>query len=196
MSLVKQELFILLVHLPVCVGYVLHNLLLFVLCFTNHCLSFVLFLLAITPTFQLNSFQQVRDKPLSFFLSKYLVYMKQNQIILLSWNIGSFSSFSQNFCCILKVRWLFPNQMFITQNAFIRSHIYINPGRGRGGRDHMVAGFTTTWSMKQSVHITTNLVRSIPAHGDVYSIQHLVIKFVKDMRQVGSFSGYSSFLHQ
>jgi hypothetical protein len=22
--------------------------------------------------------------------------------------------------------------------------VYINPGRGRGGRDHMVAGFTTT----------------------------------------------------
>ena len=31
-------------------------------------------------------------------------------------------------------------------------------------------------------------MRSIPLHGDVYSIQHLVIKFVKEMRQLGSFS--------
>jgi hypothetical protein len=107
-SLVKQELFILFGHLPVFIGYVLLNLWLFVLCFTNHCLSFVLFLLAITPTFQLHSFQQVRDKPLNVFLSRYLFYMKQNQIISLTWNIGTFSSFNQNFCCILKVRWLFP----------------------------------------------------------------------------------------
>jgi len=84
MSLVNQELFILLVHLPVFVGYVLLNFKLFVLRFTNHCLSFVHFLLAITPTFQLHSFQQVRDKPLSFFLSRYFFQMKQNQIILLT----------------------------------------------------------------------------------------------------------------
>jgi len=31
------------------------------------------------------------------------------------------------------------------------------------------------------VHITTNLVRSITAHVDVYSIQPLVIKFVPDI---------------
>ena len=41
---------------------------------------------------------------------------------------------------------------------------------------------------KQAVHITTNIVRSIQPHGDVYSIQHLVIKFVKDMQKLGSFS--------
>ena len=63
--------------------------------------------------------------------------------------MGTFSSFSQNFCCILKVRWLFPNQMtdedtksstFYTTGVIV----YINPGRGRGGRDRMVVGFTTT----------------------------------------------------
>ena len=35
--------------------------------------------------------------------------------------------------------------------------------------------------------ITINVVSSNPAHGDVYSIQHYVIKFVSDMRQVGGF---------
>jgi hypothetical protein len=74
--------------------------------------------------------------------------------------MGTFSSFSQNFCGILKVRWLFPNQMFITLNAFqlllidedtkcsifytTGVIVYINPGRGRGGHDRMVVGFTTT----------------------------------------------------
>ena len=38
--------------------------------------------------------------------------------------------------------------------------------------------------------ITTKVVRSNPVHGEVYSIQHYVIKFVSDLRQ-GFFSpGY------
>jgi len=39
----------------------------------------------------------------------------------------------------------------------------------------------------QSVPITTNVVSSNPAHGEVYSIQHYVIKFVSDIRQFCSF---------
>ena len=39
----------------------------------------------------------------------------------------------------------------------------------------------------QSVSTTTNVVSSNPSHGDVYSIQHYVIKFVSDVRQVGGF---------
>jgi hypothetical protein len=39
----------------------------------------------------------------------------------------------------------------------------------------------------QSVPITTNVVSSNTSHGEVYSIQHYVIKFVSDLRQVGCF---------
>ena len=39
----------------------------------------------------------------------------------------------------------------------------------------------------QSVPITTKFVSSNPVHGDVYSIQHYVIKIVGDLRQVGGF---------
>jgi hypothetical protein len=35
--------------------------------------------------------------------------------------------------------------------------------------------------------ITTNVVCSNPAHGEVYSIQLYVIKFVSNLRQVGGF---------
>jgi len=42
----------------------------------------------------------------------------------------------------------------------------------------------------QSVPITTKVVSSNPAHGEVYSIQPYVIKFISDFRQVGG------FLHQ
>ena len=42
----------------------------------------------------------------------------------------------------------------------------------------------------QSMSITTKIVSSNPVHGRVYSIQHYVIKFVSDLRQVGG------FLHQ
>ena len=33
--------------------------------------------------------------------------------------------------------------------------------------------------------ITTKVVSSNPAHGEVYSIQHFVIKFLSDLRQFG-----------
>jgi hypothetical protein len=39
----------------------------------------------------------------------------------------------------------------------------------------------------QSVPITTNIVSSNLVHGEVYSIQHYVIKFVSDLRQFGVF---------
>ena len=35
----------------------------------------------------------------------------------------------------------------------------------------------------QSVHITTKVVSSNPVHGEVYSIQYHVTKFVSDLRQ-------------
>ena len=38
-----------------------------------------------------------------------------------------------------------------------------------------------------SVPITTNVVSSNPAHGEVYSMQPYVIKFVSELRQVGGF---------
>jgi hypothetical protein len=38
------------------------------------------------------------------------------------------------------------------------------------------------------VPITTKVVSLNPVHGEVYSIQHYVIKFVSDLRQVGGFS--------
>ena len=37
----------------------------------------------------------------------------------------------------------------------------------------------------QSVPITTTVVISNPAHGEVYSIQLYMIKFVSDLRQEG-----------
>jgi len=39
----------------------------------------------------------------------------------------------------------------------------------------------------QSVPIATNVVNSNPVHGEVYSIQLYLIKFVNDLRQVGGF---------
>ena len=39
----------------------------------------------------------------------------------------------------------------------------------------------------QSVPITTKVVSLSPAHDEVYSIQHYVIKFVSDLPKVGGF---------
>jgi len=45
----------------------------------------------------------------------------------------------------------------------------------------MVVRFTTTNVPIQSVSITTEVESLNPPHGDVYSIQHYVIKFVSDL---------------
>ena len=39
----------------------------------------------------------------------------------------------------------------------------------------------------QSVPITTKVVSSNPVHGEVYSMQQYVIKFVSDLQQVSGF---------
>jgi hypothetical protein len=39
----------------------------------------------------------------------------------------------------------------------------------------------------QSVPITTKVLSSNPVHGEVYLIQHYVMKFVGDLRQIGGF---------
>jgi len=57
---------------------------------------------------------------------------------------------------------------------------------GRHGRDRMVVGFTTIYA--QSVPFTTKSVSLNHTHGEVYSTQHDVIKFVSDLRQIGWFS--------
>ena len=44
--------------------------------------------------------------------------------------------------------------------------------------DRMVVGYTT---------VTSKVVRSNPVHDEVYLIQHYVIKFVSDLREVGGF---------
>ena len=46
----------------------------------------------------------------------------------------------------------------------------------------------------QSVPITSNIVSLNPAHGEVYLIQHYVIKFVSDLRQICGFLREVQFL--
>ena len=46
----------------------------------------------------------------------------------------------------------------------------------------------------QSVPITTNVVSLNSSHGEVYSIQPYVIKFVSDLQQVGGFLQVLRFL--
>ena len=54
--------------------------------------------------------------------------------------------------------------------------LYYWQNRGRRGCDRMVVGFLTTL---QPVPNITYVVSSNPVHGEVYSIHHYVIKFVR-----------------
>jgi len=55
---------------------------------------------------------------------------------------------------------------------------------GRRGRDRIVVGFTTTYVINVYRHYSCEFK---PQSGEVYSIQHYVIKFVVDLRLVGGF---------
>jgi len=57
----------------------------------------------------------------------------------------------------------------------------------------MVDGFTTIYAISAYHHHHCEFESR---SGEVHSIQRYVIKFVRDLRQVGYFSGYSGFLHQ
>ena len=48
----------------------------------------------------------------------------------------------------------------------------------------------------QSVPITTKVMTSNPGHGEVYSIQHYVIRFVSDLLQIGGFLLILRLIHQ
>ena len=52
------------------------------------------------------------------------------------------------------------------------------------GRYRMLVGFTTTCAISVPHHWCGEFESS---HGEVYSIQHYVIKFISDLRQVGGF---------
>ena len=53
-----------------------------------------------------------------------------------------------------------------------------------GRRDSMVVGFTTTYAISAYYHYRWEFESHL---GEVYSIQHHVIKFVSELRQVGGF---------
>jgi hypothetical protein len=65
--------------------------------------------------------------------------------------------------------------------SFVRDH---------RGRDRMVGGFT------QSVYLTIHAVSSNTSQCEVYSIQHFMIKFASNLRQVAGFLLVLWFPHQ
>jgi hypothetical protein len=85
----------------------------------------------------------------------------------------------------IKLHWLTHKILKLVQksDSFMNLWMKFLIMRGRRGSDRMV-------DLKlpmQSVPITTKVVSSNPVHGKVYSIQHYVIKFVSDFRQVDCF---------
>jgi hypothetical protein len=60
------------------------------------------------------------------------------------------------------------------------TYIYYDSANINFSRDGIVVEFVEP--PVQSVPITTKVVSSNPVYGEVYSIQHYVIKFVSDLR--------------
>ena len=67
-------------------------------------------------------------------------------------------------------------------------HFVINQICSSCGRDRMVVGFTTIYAISAYHHLRCEFA---PCSGEMYSIQHYVIKFVSDSRQIGVFLRFS-----
>jgi hypothetical protein len=83
------------------------------------------------------------------------------------------SNFSHGFLSTRTTKWF---KGIVCEYLIIFFFYFIFSG-GRRGRDRMVV------VPVQSVPITTKVVSSNPAHGGVYSIQH-VMKYVSDLRHI------------
>ena len=117
----------------------------------------------------------VAQNTLLFIYKLHFKYNDHIHVCILSEN------YSLAYTCTL---FLELSRYFLSCSFTLYKYESTRTCRGRRGRDRMVVGFATN---VQSVHITTNVVSTDPAHGEVYSIQHYVIKFVSDLRQVGGF---------
>jgi len=58
----------------------------------------------------------------------------------------------------------------------------------------VVVVFVRQLDLQLSMPITTKVVSSNPVHCEVYSIQHYVMQFASDLRQVGGFLWVLRFL--
>jgi len=75
------------------------------------------------------------------------------------------------------------NRLNVTINYFFKISLFYEIRIWRERRGYMVVELPL-----QSVPITNKVVSSNSVHGEVYSIQYNVIKFVSDLQQVGGFS--------
>ena len=80
------------------------------------------------------------------------------------------------------------------QGRIYRLYVYPEEKLVLGTVMVVIVGLLDLQLSVQAVHITTKVVSSNPAHGEVVLIQHFVIKFVSDRTVI--FSGYSGFLYQ
>ena len=68
-----------------------------------------------------------------------------------------------------------------------RGYTSLTAGHNPGGVVVVIVRWLDLQIPMQPLPITTKVVSSNPTHGEVYSMQHYVIKFVNDLRQVGGF---------
>ena len=72
----------------------------------------------------------------------------------------------------------------IGQEKVTFKHRWLFNRRGRRSRDSMMVGFITAYAISAYHHQRCEFESR---SGDVYSIQHYVMKLVSDLRQVGGF---------
>jgi hypothetical protein len=96
-----------------------------------------------------------------------------------------YTSIHANKCIVyLFSKFVIRLSTFFSLHYFVGGSTSCSGNRGRRCRDRMVAGFITTYAISAYHHQRCEFESS---SGEVYSIQHYVIKFVINLRQIGGF---------
>ena len=82
--------------------------------------------------------------------------------------------------------WIFP-AIPVTTKSHYKPIISLILLKGGGGVMVIIVRKLDLQLTIQSVPITSKVVSSNPVHGEMYSIQHYMIKFDSDLRQIGDF---------
>ena len=127
----------------------------------------------------------------SYLRAKLQHFNHITSYIIFNWSLHEIlhlPSMAYNKSFFIEITHCIITECITSHSVFIKKtynlYLYVHQ-RDRRGRDCMVAGFTTAYA--SSAHHRV--------HSDVYSMQHYVIKFFSDLRQVGGFLRVFQFPH-
>ena len=123
---------------------------------------------------------------MSFFVLRFMIAPLVSCLSFFALRLMIAPLVSSNFSYLSKFM-IYRIFLPLSESDLVNLYTRREPLREKGATVIVIVWWLALQLPVQSMSITTKVVSWNSVHGEVYSIQHYVIKFVSDMRQVGSF---------